>query len=136
VSVRRVLREALATVQRSHCAPDRGLALTETGDRCEPLSPAAAAWTSVGALILADPVRREPQDRDTHGDSAWKAYLLLREAAVQQGYRNTVEVDRAGAGEAEKCFRRALHLAPPERGHARRGARTRSRSITPGGDAA
>jgi hypothetical protein len=139
VSVRRVLREASACPPRSarhrpasHCAPDRGLALTETGDRCEPLSPAAHAWTSVGALILADPVRREPADRDTHGNDAEAADQLLREAARQQGYRSPVEVDRAGQAAAVQMFWRALQIAPPERGTARRrGGRASGAGSTP-----
>jgi hypothetical protein len=131
VSVKRVLREACAVVQRAHACPERGLAVDAHGDRCEPLSPEAVGWTSVGALYVADPVRR-PDAPDTHGQDGWRAYLLLREAAKQQGYLNTVEVDRAGQDAAVKCFWRAQQLAEPE-GHARRhrGRASGSGSTTP-----
>jgi hypothetical protein len=137
VSVKRVLREACALIQRAHVAPPPGtplLAVDARGNRCEPLSPAAVAWTTCGALYVADPAVRRPDLPDTHGRDAWDAWLLLTEAAKQQGHGNVVEADRAGLSAAVKCFWRAGQLAEPE-GHARRRGGRAGAGSTPKGAA-
>jgi hypothetical protein len=136
MSVKRVLREACALIQRSHVAPPPGrplLAVDKDGGRCEPLSPAAVAWTSVGALYVVDPLRLP--DRDTHGEDGLQAYELLAEAARQQGHPCVLAADTAGVGVAVRMFWQAESLAESE-GHARRrGGRASAAGTTPKGAA-
>jgi hypothetical protein len=106
MSVKRVLREACALIQRSHVAPPPGrplLAVDKDGGRCEPLSPAAVAWTSVGALYVVDPLRLP--DRDTHGEDGLQAYELLAEAVSDTEF--PVETYKEAARHLRRPFTQA-----------------------------
>lgn len=114
-----VLREAFAVVQRDHTAVQ--LAVDVHGDRVRnPLAPSAAAWSTVGALIKVAPANAKmvaEHKAPGHIGAAWEAFLLLTEAATQQGYGGdcpTVYVDRAGPAAVANMFMRALQLADDE----------------------
>jgi hypothetical protein len=98
MTARQVLQEALAVISRDHTRVQLSADLHGAKVR-NPLHGTAAAWSSVGALIKVAPADAKVTAEHLapgHLGAAWQAFLLLEEAAVQQGYANTVEVDRAG----------------------------------------
>lgn len=113
---RHVLREAYEVVKRDRTATQ--LAVDAHGVKVKnPRSPRAAAWSSVGALIKVAPRYPKIVSDDGvpgHIDAAWTAFEFLTIAAEQQGYTNTVEVDRAGPEAVYAMFLRALDLAPAD----------------------
>lgn len=114
MSVIQILQDAKQIVARDHCAVQ--LSVDAHGRKVRnPLAPAAAAWSTVGALVKVAPRRPEvvaEHKSPGNTEEAWQAYLLLEQAAVQQGYANTVEVDEAGHGAVMAMFDRALQIAP------------------------
>lgn len=131
MNARHVLKSALAVIERDHTAPDPGrtfLAADEHGRGVRPLDPSAVAWTSVGAICKVAPglSAADPQVWADHLSFAWDAYTLLEQAAEQQGYAHTVDVDRAGREAALRMFWRALQLCDPE-------PRRRRRNTPPAG---
>lgn len=113
---RQVLREAYEVVKRDHTATQ--LSVDEHGIKVKnPRSPKAAAWSTVGALIKVAPRYPNVVSDDGvpgHIDAGWTAFEFLTIAAEQQGYTNTVEVDRAGPEAVYAMFLRAIDLAPAD----------------------
>lgn len=122
MSVDQILREAKQVCARDHTATQ--LAVDAHGQKVRnPLAPAAVAWSTVGALIKVAP--RNPgvvAEGKSPGntDDAYRAFLLLEEAAVEQGFLCTVDVDEAGLGAVQACFDRAIDAAKRMPGRARR----------------
>ena len=114
MSVLTVLREAKAICKYAHTATQ--LAVDANGMKVRnPIAPSAVAWSSVGALIKVAPGNPSivAENRSPgHTVEAHRAFLLLEDAAVDQGCANTVEVDRAGFGPVMAMFDRAMQLAP------------------------
>jgi hypothetical protein len=121
VSVGQILREAKQVVAREHTAVQ--LAVDAHGRKVRnPLHPTAVAWSTVGALVKVAPRRPEVVAEGKSpgsSDDANRAYDLLEEVAVSQGFANTVEVDQAGHGAVLRLFDRAMQLAPDEPRHKR-----------------
>lgn len=137
MSVELVLREAKQVVARDHTAVQLSVDVHGLKVR-NPIAPAAVAWSTVGALIKVAP--RNPgivAENKSPGntDEAYRAYLLLEDAAVEQGFAHTVAVDEAGHGPVLAMFDRAIDAAQrmPQRARRKRAAGTGSR---PRGEAA
>lgn len=118
-----VLTEALEVIKRDHTSVQ--LAVTARGQKCRPLDPDAVSWSSVGAICKVAPGRSVHDDTcwADHTEAGWEAFLLLCDAARQQGYRDLLDlgcvamVDAAGESPAWTMFARALQLAPDRRKH-------------------
>lgn len=144
MTARDVLKEALRVVERDHCAPPPWrtfLAVDDTGQGVKPLDPRAVAWTSIGAVCKVAPglSATDPTVWADHVSVAWEAALLLDEAAGQQGYAHSTNVDRAGRAAALRMFWRALQLAEPDHtpgGRRRRAAAGAGSGSSPKGAAA
>lgn len=117
-----VLKAALRIIERQHTSTQ--LAVDADGRKVVALHPGAVAWSSVGALIKVAPSHAEPP-APQHTNAAWDAFLLLTEAAEQQGYPHTAAVDEAGREAALRMYWRALQLVEPE-------TRRRRRAPAPG----
>lgn len=121
MSVGQILREAKQLVQRDHTAVQ--LAVDERGQKVRnPLAPTAVAWSTVGALIKVSPRRPEivaEGKSPGSSDDANRAYDLLEEVAVSQGFAHIGEVDDAGHGAVQRLFDRAMQLAPEPPRHKR-----------------
>ena len=116
VTARQVLKEALAVIARAHTPVQLSTDLHGAKVR-NPLNQQAAAWSSVGALIKVAPADAKITAEHLapgHLGAAWQAFLLLEQAARQQGFVNTVQVDEAGLAAAQRMFWRALQLCDDE----------------------
>lgn len=111
MSVRQVLKEALAVTTRAHSTTQ--LATDAHGVKVRPLDSRAVAWSSTGALIKVAPSGQSTPGMVQHTEDAWQAYLLLGDAATEQGYEHVAAVDTAGCAAAQRMFWRALQLVDP-----------------------
>lgn len=125
MTVHMVLREAKELVMRAHYAPPAGIAWISVNDKYERTRPLEATrFTSIGAIqkVAAWQSTRTRRVWADNTNQGWEAFLLLGEAATQQGYGRepddlaiVLDVDRAGLPAVVRMFDRALQLAPTSR---------------------